>query len=141
MSVISIEGNIEYEIQDGAYNGDLFLNIIRNILILYFLSHPDYILIMNNCRFYHRADVLNLLHKNHILFKFIPPYTSHLNPIEKFFLELKANYRALRPIARTRLKIKNRMISLLSVRVGGFLRQFERAFALLRKAIARHEFL
>ncbi|KAF7692962.1 hypothetical protein CDIK_2350 [Cucumispora dikerogammari] len=74
MADISIERIIGYEIQDGAYSGDLFINFIRNILIPYFLSHPDYILIMDNFDSY-RADVLNLLHKNHILFKFMPPYS------------------------------------------------------------------
>ncbi|KAF7676618.1 hypothetical protein CDIK_4505 [Cucumispora dikerogammari] len=103
MAVISIEGNIKYEIQDNAYNSDLFLNFFRHMLIPYFLSHSDYILIMNNCRFHHWADVLNLLQENNILFKFIPQHTSHLNPIEKFFSELKVNYQALKPVARTRL--------------------------------------
>ncbi|KAF7693634.1 hypothetical protein CDIK_2232 [Cucumispora dikerogammari] len=111
------------------------------MFIPYFLSHPDYILIMNKCRFHNWVNVLNLLQENNILFKFIRPFTPHLNPIEEFFSKLKVNYRALRPVAITRLKIKSRMISLLSVRVGNFLRQLGKAFALLPRAIARHKFL
>ncbi|KAF7687825.1 hypothetical protein CDIK_2978 [Cucumispora dikerogammari] len=141
MAFISIEGVIGDEIKDGAYNDDLFLNFTRNMLISYFLSHPDSILIMDNCRFHHRAGVLNRLQENNILFKFILPYTPHLNPIEETFSELKANYRALRSVARPRLEIKNRLISLLYALVRGFLGQFEFAFALLSRALACHEFL
>jgi len=66
MCAIDIHGVIDYEIVSGAYNGDRFKKFITEKLFLYFEEHKLSILMMNNCRFHHRQDVLGLLNSNRI---------------------------------------------------------------------------
>ena len=58
MCCIDLNGVIGYEINQGAYNGDLFKSFIENHLAEYFRRNKNAILIMDNCRFHHRSDVL-----------------------------------------------------------------------------------
>lgn len=141
MAAISINGVICFEMQDGAYNGDGFINFITAQLIPYFRSNPDHVLIMDNCRFHHRNDVLRLLNQHEIIFKFLPPYSPQLNPIEEFFSELKANYRSIRPLSSTHLEVRSRVYGLLQSRISSFVSGYERARNLLPNAIARHQFM
>ena len=87
MAAISLNGIISYELSDGAYNGNKFINFISEKLVSYFNNYPDYILIMDNCRFHHSVDVIRILTANNINYKFLPPYSPQLNPIEEFFSE------------------------------------------------------
>lgn len=141
MAAITIEGILYYEVQDGAFNGDLFIPFITNHLVPYFNNNPDSILIMDNCRFHHRADVLGVLNEYKILYKFLPPYSPQLNPIEEFFSELKANYRAMRPMPASREEIKARIKELMGSRAGNFINSYERASRLIPLAIARNDFI
>ncbi|KAF7690711.1 hypothetical protein CDIK_2710 [Cucumispora dikerogammari] len=141
MAAISINGVIGYELKDGSYNGELFINFILTVLVPYFNSNPEHILIMDNCRFHHRIDVLRTLNAHNILYKFIPPYSPQLNPIEEFFSELKANYRALKPMSTTRQMIKTRVRDYLDSRSGNFVRQYEKITSILSRAISRQEFI
>lgn len=52
---------------------------------------------MDNCRFYQRQDLIRLLNKNFISYKFVSPYLSQLNSIKEFFSYLKAIYNNSRP--------------------------------------------
>ena len=90
----------------GPYNCDLFKSFIERYLYSYFRIHCDSILIMDNCRFHHRTDVLRLLNEHHISYKFLPPYSPHLNPIEEFFSMIKARYNSIRPKPSTVTAIK-----------------------------------
>jgi transposase len=49
---------------------------------------------------------LTILTGFRITFKFLPAYSPHLNPIEEFFGELKANYRSIHPNPQSREEIK-----------------------------------
>jgi len=97
MCAIDINGVVAFEILSGAYNGDKFKLFIETKLFDYFEEHSSSILVMDNCRFHHRQDVLKLLNDRRIQYKFIPPYSPQLNPIEEFFSCLKADYKAIRP--------------------------------------------
>ena len=70
-------------------------------------------------------------------YKFLPAY-SHLNPIEEFFGELKANYRALRPLAQTEKEVKSRITTLVTSRTRDFGPGYQKAFNLLASAVAKH---
>ena len=94
MCGINIDGVIGHKI---TYNGDEFKVFIETNLIEYFQSHRDSILIMDNCKFHHRQDVIRLLNEQRINYRFLPAYCPQLNPIEEFFGVLKANYNALDP--------------------------------------------
>jgi len=51
---------------------------------------------MDNVKFHHSREIQMLLRENNIVFKYLPPYSPQLNPIEEFFAMLKARYAALR---------------------------------------------
>ena len=59
-SLVAIKksGIIAFEIKDGAFNGDAFIVFIREKLVPHFNNNTSYILIMNNCSFHHRRDVI-----------------------------------------------------------------------------------
>ena len=92
---------IAYEVIKEAYYGEKFKQFIQEKLIPFFLNHRDSILIMYNCRFHQRVDVLRLLNQNLIEYKFLPAYSAQLYPIEEFFATIKDAYKAFRPRPQT----------------------------------------
>ncbi|KAF7694569.1 hypothetical protein CDIK_2149 [Cucumispora dikerogammari] len=96
MCVVDINDIIVSDNITGAYEGDKFEIFIEFELLSYFLIHRGFILIMNNCRFHHRADVLRLLNQNEIEYIFLPAYSPQLNSIEEFFNSIKARYKNIR---------------------------------------------
>lgn len=141
MCAISIEGIIASEIIDGAYNGDTFMQFIRIKLIPYFIEHQNSVLIMDNCRFHHKQDVLQLLRESSILYKFLPPYSPQLNPIEEFFGALKARYKAIRPKPRTVNAVKNTVNEILCGWNSNFYGYYEKMRRMLLIALANQPFL
>ncbi|KAF7685147.1 hypothetical protein CDIK_4104 [Cucumispora dikerogammari] len=61
MCAISLHGIVGYQIQDGVYNGDLFISYLNPRIVSYFIVISSSVLIMDNCRFYHRLDVKRFL--------------------------------------------------------------------------------
>ena len=96
---------------------------------------------MDNCRFHHSQEVLRVLNEFRISFKFLPPYSPQLNPIEEYFGEIKANYKKITPLAKTRDEIKERVLHLLPNRSRNFLASFGRARNFVDQAISRHHFI
>ena len=92
MCVFNLNGVLEFELREGAYNSELFIDFINRKLINYFALNPQKILIMDNAKFHHSREVLNFLHEKRISYKFLPPYSPQLNPIEEFFSLLKSRY-------------------------------------------------
>ena len=85
MADIDINGVISYGLKDGAYNGIAFINFISAKLVPCFLYNANSVLINDNCRFHHITDVIQTLRTNKIKYKFLPPHSPQLNPIEVFF--------------------------------------------------------
>ena len=141
MVAINSNGIVAFELNDGAYNGKLFIRFIANKLVRYFDENPGSILVMDNCKFHHRKEVLKVLNEKRIIFKFLPPYSPQLNPIEEFFSELKANYKRIRPRSKTREIIKKRVNDLLETRDETFIRYFEHTRNFLSLAISRQLFI
>ena len=78
---------------DGAVDGERFL---------YFLEHhlaptlrAGDVVIMDNCRIHHIADVKTLLGKVGAEPLFMPPYSPELNPIEEAWSLIKATFKSL----------------------------------------------
>jgi len=141
LAAIDINGVIAFELTDGAYNGTRFINFINEKLVPYFKRNANSILVMDNCRFHHSRDVIKLLTMKNISHKFLPPYSPQLNPIEEFFGELKANYKAIRPLSKNRETIKCRVSDLLSKRTDSFVKTFQRTTDFMLQAAARHIFI
>ena len=141
MCAIDVNGVVCFEIISGAYNGETFKKFIQMKLVAYFTAHRNSILIMDNCRFHHRQDVLRLFNENMIAYKFIPPYSPQLNPIEEFFSSLKAHYKMIRPRPLTLIGIRAAVASLLQERNRSLHPLFERMRNFAFLGISRHPFL
>jgi len=94
--VIDCNGVVAYITRSGAFNSNFLVDFTETNLIDYFLRHPTKILLMDNVRFHHSPKVKALLTTNNICFKYIPPYSPQLNPIEEFFSMVKARFVARR---------------------------------------------
>ena len=51
---------------------------------------------MDNCRFHHTREVASVLGTCQIAFKFLPPYSPQLSPIEEFFSMIKSRYAGIK---------------------------------------------
>jgi len=96
MCAISINGLITYDYVTGAYNSNLFISFIKNKLAPYFSLNSNKVLIMDNYRFHHTREVATLFGTCQIAFKFLPPYSPQLNPIEEFFSMIKSRYAGIK---------------------------------------------
>lgn len=141
MCAIDINGVIASEVMQGAYNGDLFMTFIVSKLLQYFREHPSSILIMDNCKFHHRQDVLRLLSQNRIVYKFLPAYSPQLNPIEEFFGALKANFKSIRPRPTSNLEVKDCVQSLVESQNRSLAPLYNRMKRFLLIAISRQPFI
>ncbi|XP_065670352.1 uncharacterized protein LOC136088977 [Hydra vulgaris] len=106
MAAITVNGILSFKIVDGAYNGDIFCDFITNNLRPYFLTNPHFVLVLDNCAFHRRRDVIDLLGQSNVSVYFLPPYSPQLNPIEEYFSCLKANYTSIRPFPKTSNEVK-----------------------------------
>lgn len=95
MCAIFKEGLIAYEIRRGSYNSEFFVEFIQNKLADFFRNNPQKILIMDNARFHHLEIVLLKLRELGFAFKFLPPYSPQLNPIEEFFSMIKSRFTSI----------------------------------------------
>ena len=80
---------------DGAVNGERFLDYISRLLVPT-LAEGD-IVIMDNVRFHHRAEVREVIEEAGAKVIFLPPYSPELNPIEEVFSLVKNAIRRLEP--------------------------------------------
>jgi hypothetical protein len=81
---------IAFELKEGAFNGEYFVEFIRNKLKFHFELNPYDILVMDNCSFHYKQSVINEFLINNITIRFLPPYSPQLNPIEEYFSHFKA---------------------------------------------------
>jgi len=63
-------------------------------------------LIMDNAKFYKRADIRHQLESAGQLVRYLPPYSPQLNPIEEFWAVLKSKQSSLRPWPRDRVQLR-----------------------------------
>ncbi|KAG0434469.1 hypothetical protein DMUE_5171 [Dictyocoela muelleri] len=52
------KGIINFEIKNGSFNGESFISFIENKLASHFQNNNDDLLIVNNCSFHYRSDVI-----------------------------------------------------------------------------------
>lgn len=141
MVAISKNGIIDFEINNGAFNGDKFINFIENKLRPHFKNHPRKVLVMDNCSFHHRSDVRQVLENHNISYKFLPPYSPQLNPIEEYFSHLKANYNAIRPAPISKLELFREIEGLISNDSINFDVWYVHMRRWVERGIARQEFI
>ena len=108
MAAITINGVERFELVEGAYDGNMFMNFINIHLKTYFEANTRHILVMDNCAFHHRRDVIELLNSLSISHCFVPPHSPQLNPMEEYFSCLKANYTSARAAPQNKNVLKDR---------------------------------
>lgn len=102
---IGTSGVVHWEHINGAYNSDKFVQFLDSLCPL--LEEEDLetgrkpILIMDNAVIHKSAAVKLKLESFSQEFKYLPPYTPQLNPIEEFFSALKSNQASIRPRPKT----------------------------------------
>ncbi|KAF7691504.1 hypothetical protein CDIK_2557 [Cucumispora dikerogammari] len=141
MCAIDINDIIVSDIITEAYDGDKLKIFIDNELLLYFLNNRKFILIMDNCRFHHRADVLRLLNQSGIEYRFSPAYSSQLNPIEEFFNSIKARYKTIRLRPSTLEQVKSMVRSIIENYYVSLRPFFDRISGFLRLNVSRQPFI
>ena len=100
MCAISSEGLIAWQLRDGAYNSQYFVEFIEEKLVPYFATNTYRILVMDNASFHKTALVQECLARNNISYIYLPPYSLQLNPTEEFFSMVKARYKGIKTIHR-----------------------------------------
>ena len=89
VSAISNKKVIHYQIIKNSFNGELFLNFIKNLLKK--LSVTDtYYIILDNARIHHYKKLKKYINKRpNIKIIYNIPYTPETNPIEHIFNDIK----------------------------------------------------
>ncbi|XP_065671801.1 uncharacterized protein LOC136089676 [Hydra vulgaris] len=106
MAAITVNGILSFKIVDSVYIGDIFCDFITNNLRPYFQTNPHSVLVLDNCAFNRRRDVINLPCQSNVSVYILPPYSPQLNLIEENFSCLKANYTSIRPFPKISNEVK-----------------------------------
>ena len=141
MVAIKITGIIAFEIKDGAFNGESFMKFIEEKLLLHFQSYPNDVLVMDNCSFHHRRDVIEMLNCKNINHRFLPPYSPQLNPIEEYFSHFKAVLAGIHPLPRNKEELKVRICNTINSDRIDFCGWYNHMRKYIEYALARHEFI
>jgi transposase len=96
-------------IVDGAMNGDMFVEYIRQELAPT-LSPGDYV-IMDNLASHKVKGVKEAIEEKGAILLYLPPYSPEFNPIEQFFAKLKALLR--KAAARTIDKLEAAIVDII----------------------------
>lgn len=102
-----------FKIEEGAFNSDKYLDFLVQLVSNNILPKNCY-LIADNVPFHKSTNVVNFLRKENINYKFLPPYSPALNPIEEVFSLIKSRYSNLRPLSKTSGDIKNKIVRVIN---------------------------
>ncbi|KAG0441634.1 hypothetical protein DMUE_0898 [Dictyocoela muelleri] len=141
MIAIKKSGIITYQIEDGSFNGDTFINFIENNLLLHFQNNRNDILVMDNCSFHHRRDVIALLENKNINIRFLPAYSPQLNPIEEYFGHFKSKLSSFRTLPANSEVLKKRATDILNNENINFAGWFFNMRKYIDSALSRQPFI
>lgn len=100
ISIIAILSNVgifKYRSILGAYNANSFLEFLCQCSYDIAQTFPNSYLIMDNAKFHHSQNVTAFLEEEEIRYKFLPPYSPQLNPIEECFSAFKSRLHKVSP--------------------------------------------
>lgn len=88
-------GILHYKAIEGSFNINQFDQFIADLVqIIKTKQIYNPCIIMDNCRCHKREDI-NSICGTDVLFRFLPPYSPNLNPIENVFAIVKQNFRTV----------------------------------------------
>ena len=94
VAALGLGGPVAAAWTKGAYNGEKFLAWVTDALCPQ-LRKGD-VVVLDNVRFHHRAEVRAAVREAKADVRFLPPYSPDLNPIEKMWSKAKALLRGRR---------------------------------------------
>lgn len=106
LSMIQHNGCIAHMMVEGAVNRSILVDFLENNLVATPLGQPQRVLIMDNVKFHHSAEVKEVCLRKRVILLFLPAYSPHLNPIEQFFSIVKSKFKADRSAKNTFQEIK-----------------------------------
>ena len=87
-----------YEAKDSAYNTIDFIDYLKQFIDR--LNNEEIsgaVIVMDNVRFHHATDVIDLIESHGHRITFLPAYSPFLNPIEELFNQLKFYCKSFNP--------------------------------------------
>lgn len=88
LSSMRLDGSVAYTTYSGGTTGDKFIRYLKETLIP--SLHPWDIVVMDNLRTHHIAEVRRLLSEAKVMLMYLPAYSPDLNPIEMMWSKVKA---------------------------------------------------
>lgn len=86
---IFLDQNIYYKKRESAYDGKSFKKFIKVLVdIVQLMNYEKVCLVMDNCH-YHRDEDISDICSDIVQYRFIPPYSPNLNPIENIIGNIK----------------------------------------------------
>jgi transposase len=96
LGALGIGGMLAAMSVEAATSGAVFLAFLEQVLLPELRrSRPDAVLVLDNLRAHKTAAVRRLLDRSGFLYRYLPPYSPDLNPIEPAWAKLKAELRRL----------------------------------------------
>lgn len=94
LPALTLEGIIHLSIKEGSFDGEAFLNFIRELLdMMEPYPAPNSVLVLDNCAIHKVDGVRELVESRGCRLHYLPPYSPDLNPIELAFSSIKAHLR------------------------------------------------
>jgi transposase len=92
LPALSLDGIIATKIINGSCTKELFDEFVVEDVIPHMerFPGPRSVLVMDNARIHHHAELIDWLEENGYVVEFLPPYSPDLNPIEESFSAIKA---------------------------------------------------
>jgi transposase len=88
---MGLNGYLDYKITHGSFTIEKFNLFIRQLLLkLNMFPGPRSVLILDNARDYHLADLIAMGEETDVHLKYLPAYSPDFNDIEESFSALKA---------------------------------------------------
>jgi len=141
MVAVKNSGILAYDIKEDSFDGDCFIIFIQGKLDVQFQNNRNDVLIMDNCSFHHRKDVIALLKMKKINHRFLSPYSPQLNPIEEYFSHFKAVLSLIRPVPKNKRDLMNRIKNILDNERMNFNGWFINMRIYVEKVLSRHDFI
>ena len=88
LSSVKADGTTVCMVIDGALNGAGFREYLQHFLIP--TLKPGDLVILDNCRVHKNQEALDLITSAKADYKFLPPYSPDLNPIENMWSKVKS---------------------------------------------------
>ena len=111
LSSIRLDGTTKYVVYQGGTTGDRFLTYLKESLIP--TLHEGDIVVMDNLRTHHIAEVRQIIEGAKCQLMYLPPYSPDYNPIEMMWSKVKSVLRKLK--ARTIESLKEAIIEAMSM--------------------------